>query len=122
METVVEQRSIWELFVDGTAEGFVEPDYTPEMTIEERFNAFHAANPQVYIRLRDLALMLRARGIQRYGIAALYEVLRFDHALRTVGADPFKLNNDYRALYARLLMERELGLEGFFEIRERKAR
>jgi hypothetical protein len=97
-----------------------EPDYTDCQTIAERFEAFHARNPQVYAALRDMALELHARGHRQYGIKALYEVLRFNAAMQTHG-DTFKLNNDFTALYARLLMEQEPKLKGFFEIRQRSA-
>jgi hypothetical protein len=36
--------------------------------------------------------------------------------MKTVG-DDFKLNNNYHSRYARLIMEREPGLDGFFETR-----
>lgn len=88
-----------------------------EPTLAEQFRAFHEANPEVYEELRDLALGLRRRGRTRYGIASLFEVLRWQRALKTQG-DVFKLNNNYRAFYARLLMEREPDLAGFFETRE----
>lgn len=59
-----------------------EPDYTDCATIAERFEAFHhQRNPQVYEALRDMALQLRARGHQKYGIEALFEVLRFNAAM-----------------------------------------
>ncbi len=85
-------------------------------TIHDAFVAFHASNPQVYQALRRLALAMRRRGVKQFGIAALFEVLRYEAALRTAG-DEFKLNNSYRSFYARLLMEREGELAGFFETR-----
>ena len=87
--------------------------------IEIDFWAFHRSNPQVYMELRDLARRLRNAGRRRHGIAALFEVLRYNRALTTVG-DDFELNNNYRALYARLLMKNEPELAGFFELRKRQ--
>jgi hypothetical protein len=46
----------------------------------------------------------------------LFEVLRFETGLTTAG-DPYKLNNDYRAHYSRMMMEREEDLRGLFETR-----
>lgn len=89
-------------------------------TIEDRFARFHKANPHVYTNLRIMALSLKSKGIRHYGIAALFEVLRFSSMMQTDG-DGFKLNNDYRALYARRLMEEEPELAGFFELRQRRA-
>lgn len=87
-------------------------------TITERFDAFDAANPQVMLRLATMARALKERGIRRYGIQALFEVLRYQSALRT--SDPnsaFKLNNDYAAPYAREIMRRFPDLDGFFSVR-----
>lgn len=88
----------------------------------DRFKAFHYANPWVMDRLIEMALRLRARGIQHYGIAALWEVLRYDWTLQT--DDPtstIKLNNDYKAFYAREIMRRHPELDGFFATRRSQA-
>jgi hypothetical protein len=98
----------------------VEPEYAREMTITERFEAFHAANPHVAALLADMALALRHGGRTHYGIKALVEVLRFQYAVQTRG-DAFKINNDFTAHYARLLMREHPELEGFFETREIRA-
>lgn len=89
-------------------------------TIQERFEAFHAANPHVYVALRNLAVSYKRAGARHGGMKMLFEVLRYRSALRTQG-DPYKLNNVFTPLYARLLMEREAELAGFFELRERRA-
>lgn len=99
----------------------LEPAEPEPLTIDERFDLFHAANPHVYNALVRLARQLVDRGHKRYGMAGLFEVLRYRHALTTID-DLFKLNNDYKALYSRLIMEQETDLAGFFEIRERTAK
>lgn len=88
-------------------------------SIDERFAAFHARNPQVYEALRARALAMRRRGVERYSIAGLFELLRWQYAMQTAGGE-YKLNNDFRAPYARLLMEQEAALAGFFEVRCRR--
>ena len=89
--------------------------------IEIAFWAFHHDNPQVYDALRRLALNLVERGHDHYGIKALCEVVRFEHVMAT-NDSAFKINNNYTALYARMLMKREPRLDGFFEVRERISR
>lgn len=87
-------------------------------TIDEAFDLFHTANPWVYDALVRLARDLVAAGRERVGIGMLFEVLRWQWALGT--ADPtseFKLNNNYRSRYARLIMSRETDLDGVFETR-----
>lgn len=88
----------------------------PTTALERSFWAFHAANPQVYARLRALALEARAAGVLTIGIAALFERLRWASQVETAG-DPYKLNNNYRAFYARLLMAQEPTLRGLFRCR-----
>lgn len=86
----------------------------PQGSIEANFLAFHEANPWVYDALVRLALDMDRRPI---GIGMLWEVLRWQHLRATTG-DPFKLNNNYRSRYARLIMEQEPDLEGVFLTRE----
>lgn len=73
-------------------------------TIGDRFESFHRLNPWVYQALEELTRDEFARGNRRIGIAMLFEVLRWHYGRRTVG-DAFRLNNDYRSRYARLLMQ-----------------
>lgn len=88
----------------------------PAQTPQERFRTFHEANPHVYVELRDLALRLLGQGHRHYSIAGLFEVVRFRHAVQTVG-DDYKLNNTMKPRYARLLMANEPALDVFFETR-----
>jgi hypothetical protein len=87
-----------------------------------QFEQFHNEHPWVYRRLKDLALAIRQTGRDHYGMKALFEVLRFEHALESNKADGLKLNNNYTALYARKLGQEVPQLEHFFHYRERKAR
>ncbi len=95
---------------------------TEEDRIAAKFETFHADNPWVYRRLRELALAVRRAGVHHYGIGGLYETLRYEVFLDARDADGFKLNNNYRALYARMLAQNEPELEDFFKFRQRKPR
>jgi len=92
----------------------------PESEVQRRFEAFHAENPRVYERLVAMARELRARGRERVGIGMLFEVLRWEHAISTTG-DDFRLNNNFRSRYVRLIERREPDLRGLFETRELRA-
>lgn len=97
----------------------VEPTYAPEMGADQRFQAFHMANPQVFEELKRLALQATAKGHRRLGMKMLWEVLRWNRLMRTTDPDSeFKLNNNLHSRYARLLMERVPELVGIFELRE----
>jgi hypothetical protein len=94
----------------------------PSLSRHERaFWEFHSQNPHVYEKLEQLALQLRRSGVSRWGIKALWEVCRYELVLRTgSNARSFRLNNNYTAYYARLLMERNAELTDFFEVRHHR--
>jgi hypothetical protein len=100
------------------AVGLVGP--SPEATIEEAFWRFHRENPHVYHELVRLARAWRQRRSQKVGVGMLFEVLRWQMAMRTTG-DTFKLNNNFRSYYARLIMAEERDLEGIFDTRSLRA-
>lgn len=98
-------------------------DYAPPPrppTIAERFAEFHAAHPEVYQELVELARARVRSGRRRVGIKALWEVARWNLELRCDDGE-FKLNNSFTASYARLIMSQEADLADIFETRERRA-
>ena len=97
------------------------PPYTDRYkSIEQRFLDFHAANPHVYAAIVRLAKQLRASGATAGSMKQIFEVLRWEHKLRTNGEE-FVLNNSYTPFYSRMVMDQEWGFKGFFETREQKA-
>jgi len=94
---------------------FGQPD-----AIEAQYEEFHAEHPEVFEWLVDMARKAKARGHGRYGIAGLFESLRW-HRMIEKGDREFKLNNNLRAIYARRIMEAYPELDGFFETRTRRA-
>jgi hypothetical protein len=86
-------------------------------TIDERFEAFHAANPDVYAELVRLARRAKARGHRRMGIELCFGALRWSRLMETTGERGFKLNDHFTSRYSRLIQEREPDLDGFFETR-----
>ena len=99
------------------------PEFEPEreLTIQERFEIFHEDNPDVYEFLLEKA---RAANLLEYktGMKCFWEMLRW-HTFMVVKKDQstFKLNNDFTSRYARLLMDENSELDGYFEIRELKS-
>ena len=97
----------------------VEPEYPPKgASIDERFEVFHKANPHVYAELARLARRLTKKGHKRLGIGMLWEVLRYSAMATQDPTGNFKLNNDYRSRYARMIMDRESDLADVFEVRK----
>ena len=91
-----------------------------ESLMERRFREFHRDNPEVYDELMVLVRQAIARGRKKIGIKMLWEVVRWNRFLRTTD-EKYKLNNNYHSRFARLIMEKEPGLQGIFEIRELKS-
>ena len=97
----------------------IEPIEPHPDSLEAAFDEFHRRNPWVYDALVRLARDLRSRGRERVGIGMLFEVLRWQWALATTDASSdFRLNNNYRSRYARLIMDNEADLDGMFETRK----
>lgn len=88
--------------------------------IQSAFELFHKENPHVYVMLVELARKVKAAGRSTYGIASLFEQLRWHFEFET--SDPnmknFKLNQNYRSRYARLIMQQEADLKDFFNTRQ----
>ena len=92
-----------------------------EGKLEAKFWEFHADHPRVYVTLRALANQWRERRgpDARLGIAALYERARWEFSLGDPNEEP-RLNNNHRAFYARLLMDREPDLRDLFSLRQQR--
>jgi hypothetical protein len=106
-------------------EELVEPEVPPEATTEERFIAFHRANPAVFAEIirharRDLEAGIR--GSLKY----YFERIRRDYHLRVKRPKPradqpeWKLPNTFTALYARLLVSYDPAFLPNLEIRARR--
>jgi hypothetical protein len=103
--------------VTGVQQEFPMVQETP---MAAAFRKFHEANPGVLAALVQMALEVRATGRTRWSIANLFEVLRWKEGIATSGRR-FVLNNNYRAFYARRIMETVPTLAGFFRLRESDA-
>src|SRR5262249_42221 len=89
---------------------------TDESTLDALFADFHQANPHVYAERVRLARQMRDRGHSKLGIGMLGEVLGWRSMLRTKN-NGFRLNNNFRSRYARLVMQQESDLAEIFDTR-----
>jgi hypothetical protein len=82
--------------------------------------AFLDANPRVYDIIVRLARQAKRAGHTKCGMSMLFEVVRWEVFITTHDpSDPgFKINNNYRAWFARFVMACEPDLDGFFDVRE----
>jgi len=85
--------------------------------LAQRFEAFHLENPHVLHAILGIALGLRDRGIERVGMSLIFERLRWLYMIQTSGEGEYRLNNSYRAFYARLAMAVKPRLQGMFSLR-----
>lgn len=98
-----------------------QPDPDLDPSIQARFEAFHALHPWVLEALERLTSECLRRGFTRVGIGMLFEVLRWEYGRVTSGDEEFRLNNDYRSRYARLLIARHPEWAAVFELRALRA-
>lgn len=98
---------------------FVQPVMPKGATLAERFAAFDEANPHVYLAIERQCVHLWGRGEKRIGIGAVIEDLRRGR-IRTQG-DDYKLNNSFRAFYARKVVKRCPFLFEIIEMRKSQA-
>jgi hypothetical protein len=89
---------------------------TVDEDLLRRFARYHFLNPKVYGEFVRLCRLMHNRGREHYGQRTIIEVMRWDHDLNTRG-DPFKINNDYGAIYARMTVTEFPELKGFFAFR-----
>ena len=83
-----------------------------------RFKTFHRENPQIWELFKRFAFVSVERGRERYSVDAIIERIRWHVDIETRG-DAVKINNDFRAYYARMFMAKFPEHDGFFEIRRR---
>lgn len=86
------------------------------MNIQQKFENFHSQNPQVYTTLVSLANQAKDAGRNKIGIGMLFEVLRWNYIINS--GEEFKLNNNYRSRYVRMIAQNESSLSNMFEMRE----
>jgi hypothetical protein len=86
-------------------------------TPEERFERFHAENPRVFELFKKFAREVMQTGRRRFSADAVIQRIRWFVQVDTTG-DEFKVNDNYSAYYARLLIRECPEFDGFFELRK----
>lgn len=91
-------------------------------TIDERFAAFHKANPQIYRKLVNLAREVKAAGHEHTSIDFLMHRLRWHYRVELKTKEPFKCNDHYTSRFARAIMMCEPDLVDMFEVRRLRSK
>ena len=71
------------------------------MTHIQEFAEFHTENPEVWRLFQDFTKQVVCSGHRKYAVASIVERIRWHTTVDTSGVD-FKINNNFRAYYARL--------------------
>lgn len=88
------------------------------------FRLYDAENPHVYREFVRFARELKSAGRHRASASLIFERMRWESMIRggpESGLPAYRLNNNYRAFYARKLATEDPSFAGFFEIREQKS-
>ncbi len=89
--------------------------------ITERARKFIAENPQVWASFVRYARALIATGRRRGSADLVVHRLVWDRNIETSGAEPYKINGHYTAIFARWFHIAYPEYAGFFETRKRKS-
>ena len=88
------------------------------LTIQQRFEIFHRDFPEVYRWLVARARLEKARGHKVWSMKLLYNQCRWEfRSSRTPDDGEYKFPDEFHSRYARLIMEQEPDLKGFFILR-----
>ena len=83
----------------------------------DKCEAYDREHPDIWQEFENVTLSLIAFGMEHYGAKAIMEVVRFHHTIGSTAAEPFKVNNNFTAYYARKFMALYPECKGFFETR-----
>jgi hypothetical protein len=85
--------------------------------LARRAQKFHEVNRHVFDKLVEIAREAKDSGLTHFGVAACFEQLRWTAMkVRKTKGDIYKLDNSFRAHYARMLNELP-EFDGFFRTR-----
>ena len=97
---------------------FGKPPKRRPATLDESSKLWAFANEPVIQLFLKFALEAKVSGNKKFGIKAIAERCRWEHLVVKKEGAEWAINNNYMSRLARLLVQREPFLEGFFEMRK----
>jgi len=85
--------------------------------IQKNFEKFHRQNPYVYVLFDRFTRRMINVGLKNGSAALVTERIRWETAVETVTEQPVKLNNNYKARYARMWMNDHPEYPNYFRTR-----
>ena len=95
-------------------------DWTGSADAEQSFAAFHAAHPDVWFHFERFTLELIRKGYEHHSADAVLHRVRWETDANADG-QPYKIQNNWTAYYARMFHRRHPIHAGFFRTRKSKA-
>jgi hypothetical protein len=83
---------------------------------------FNREHPEIWRYFCWFTFGLIHKGFASYSVNAIFERIRWEIDAGGNGVTKFKLNNNYRAFYARAFMRKYPEHDGFFRTREQTSR
>ena len=90
-----------------------------DFKLVDRFKRYHVSNPHVWEKFKEFSRLVKSKGRKKYSGWTIINAIRWKYDTSTMG-DSFKINNDYIALYTRMMIHEDPSFVGFFELRTMK--
>lgn len=87
------------------------------------FADFHLKNPKIFLKFKEYSNEMMKSGIKKYSAWPIIGRIRYEYDLANAKNKTnkrFKINNNYIALYSRLLISYDKKFDVFFELRSMK--
>ena len=85
-----------------------------------RFIPYHEKNPSVYETFKNFTLRAIAKGFKHCSADFIFHVIRWETGQSDERQEPFKVNNNYTSLYARMFINEHPQHKEFFRLRKSK--
>lgn len=86
--------------------------------MKRQCTAYHKAHPEVWDLFVKFSKEIISKGYKNYSVNAIFERIRWEIDVGGNGDTEFKINNNYRPLYARRFMNMYPQHDGFFRTRK----
>jgi hypothetical protein len=87
--------------------------------INRKFCLYDVENPHIWKEFQNLSFQLIERGFNKLSAELIYNQIRWLKYMQH-GNDGFKINNNFKAFYARKFMKEFPVYNGIFELRKSK--
>lgn len=87
------------------------------LSIQQRFDEFDTAHPEVFDLFKQFAAELRRAGRTHYSADSILHRIRWHCDVNQQRDETWKINDHFSSRYARKLIAEDESFQGFFELR-----